>query len=103
MGNYGQKIVIAEIMGREMFESFKELSEEELTKLYDMIRRFQENERDWQEFLNTLPKGNVLTLRFPETNAWHTWMLRDGYYTFKNKYGTRFARKIAREIINDQM
>lgn len=83
-----------------MFESFKELTEEEFEKLQEKIREFQENERKWQAFLRTLPKGNILTHSSPEFGAFKKWMLRDGYYAFKNEYGTRFARKIAREIIN---
>lgn len=85
-----------------MFESFRELSDKELEVLYEKIRKFQQAEREWQDFLSTLPPGNILNLTQPELDDWRKWMLRDGYYAFKNQYGTRFARKIAREIIKDE-
>lgn len=83
----------------DMFESFRELSDEEFEKLQEKIRKFQQAEREWQDFLSTLPKSNILTISHPEINAYHRWMLRDGYYAFKSEYGTRFARKIARDLI----
>lgn len=84
-----------------MFDSFRELNEDELRKLYRLIAQFRNKEKDWYDFISSLPKGNILTLTHPECNEYHKWMLRDGYYNFKNQYGSRFARKIARELIQN--
>ncbi len=79
--------------------SFRELSKEERYIIDQMSQKFREKEYESLQEKQNLPP----ILRFPclEMNQYHKWLLRWSYDIFCKNYSKRFARKVARELIEE--
>ncbi len=88
-------------MLKNWFSNFRELSKEERYIIDQMSEKFRQKEYEYLKKIRTLPCDHILRYTSIESNVYHKQLLRNSYDIFSKDYGKRFARKIARELIEE--